>query len=86
MDIKRAGSRSSGKGLADWFTGSVRIDPLFPVALPARAAGSAVTFEAGARTHPLGQVSSSSLASAGSGAPADQSRKSNRRHGLVRAG
>jgi quercetin dioxygenase-like cupin family protein len=60
MDIKRAGSSASTKGPADYFTGTVRIDPLFPVASPARAAGNAVTFEPGARTawhtHPLGQV------------------------------
>ncbi len=60
MDIKRCGSQPSGKGPADWFTGVVRIDPLFPVSAPARAAGNAVTFEPGARTawhtHPLGQV------------------------------
>jgi quercetin dioxygenase-like cupin family protein len=60
MDIKRAGSRPSGKGPSDWFTGTVRIDPLFPVRDPARAAGNSVTFEPGARTawhtHPLGQV------------------------------
>jgi quercetin dioxygenase-like cupin family protein len=60
MQIKRAGSQPSGKGPADWFTGSVRIDPLFPVAAPARAAANAVTFEPGARTawhtHPLGQA------------------------------
>jgi quercetin dioxygenase-like cupin family protein len=60
MDIKRSGSQPSGKGPADWFTGGVRIDPLFPVNAPARAAGNAVTFEPGARTawhtHPLGQV------------------------------
>jgi len=60
MDIKRAGSSPSGKGPADWFTGTVRIDPLFPVADPARASGNLVTFEPGARTnwhtHPLGQV------------------------------
>ncbi len=60
MDIKRSGSRPSGKGPADWFTGAVRIDPLFPATAPARAAGNAVTFEPGARTawhtHPLGQV------------------------------
>ena len=59
MDIKRSGSRPSAKGPADWFTGAVRIDPLFPVTAPARAAGNAVTFEPGARTawhtHPLGQ-------------------------------
>ncbi len=60
MDIKRSGSQPSGKGSADWFTGVVRIDPLFPATAPARAAGNAVTFEPGARTawhtHPLGQV------------------------------
>jgi quercetin dioxygenase-like cupin family protein len=60
MDIKRSGSQPSGKGPADWFTGVVRIDPLFQAAAPARAAGNAVTFEPGARTawhtHPLGQV------------------------------
>jgi quercetin dioxygenase-like cupin family protein len=60
MDIKRAGSQPSGKGPADWFTGAVRIDPLFQVQDLARAAGNAVTFEPGARTawhtHPLGQT------------------------------
>ena len=60
MDIKRAGSQPSGKGPADWFTGTVRIDPLFAASPPARAAGAAVTFEPGARTawhtHPLGQT------------------------------
>jgi quercetin dioxygenase-like cupin family protein len=60
MDIKRSGSQPSGQGPADWFTGAVRIDPLFPVSAPARAAGNAVTFEPSARTawhtHPLGQV------------------------------
>jgi quercetin dioxygenase-like cupin family protein len=60
MDIKRAGSSASTKGPAEYFTGVVRIDPLFPVTSPARAAGNAVTFEPGARTawhtHPLGQV------------------------------
>ena len=60
MEIKRAGSQPSAKGPADWFTGTVRIDPLFPATDPARAAGNAVTFEPGARTawhtHPLGQT------------------------------
>ncbi|RDI57954.1 (R)-mandelonitrile lyase [Microvirga subterranea] len=60
MEIKRSGSQPSGKGPADWFSGVVRIDPLFQAASPARAAGNAVTFEPGARTawhtHPLGQV------------------------------
>src|SRR5690349_19288255 len=60
MDIARAGSKPSGKGPAQWFTGTVRIDPLFSAPAPARAAGAAVTFEPGARTawhtHPLGQT------------------------------
>jgi quercetin dioxygenase-like cupin family protein len=60
MDIKRAGSSASTKGPAEYFTGMVRIDLLFPVTAPARGAGNAVTFEPGARTawhtHPLGQV------------------------------
>ena len=60
MDIRRAGSQPSGKGPADCFTGSVRIDPLFSPPDPARVAGSLVTFEPGARTawhtHPLGQT------------------------------
>ncbi len=60
MDIKRSGSQPSGKGPGDWFTGTVRIDPLFQAIAPARAAGNAVTFEPGARTawhtHPLGQL------------------------------
>src|SRR4051812_40487750 len=60
MQITKAGSQPSGKGPADWFTGTVRIDPLFTAPTPARAAGAAVTFEPGARTawhtHPLGQT------------------------------
>jgi quercetin dioxygenase-like cupin family protein len=60
MEIKRSGSEPSARGPADWFTGTVRIDPLFAANAPARAAGNAVTFEPGARTawhtHPLGQV------------------------------
>ena len=60
MDIKRAGSQPSRKGPADWFTGTVRIDPLFQAPAPARASGASVTFEPGARTawhtHPLGQT------------------------------
>jgi quercetin dioxygenase-like cupin family protein len=60
MDIKRSGSQPSNKGPADWFTGAVRIDPLFQANTPARAAGASVTFEPGARTawhtHPLGQT------------------------------
>src|SRR3954464_11315860 len=60
MDIKRSGSQPSGKGSADYFTGTVRIDPLFQPNPPARAAAASVTFEPGARTawhtHPLGQT------------------------------
>lgn len=60
MEIKRNGSQASTKGPADWFTGAVRIDPLFQPRDPARAAGVRVTFEPGARTawhtHPLGQT------------------------------
>ena len=60
MEIKRSGSRSSGKGPEEYFTGTVRVDPLFEAADPARARGASVTFEPGARTawhtHPLGQT------------------------------
>jgi quercetin dioxygenase-like cupin family protein len=60
MEIKKNGSQPSSKGPADWFTGTVRIDPLFQAKAPARAAGASVTFEPGARTawhaHPLGQT------------------------------
>jgi quercetin dioxygenase-like cupin family protein len=60
MDIKRAGSQPSGKGPTEYFTGTVRIDPLFQAPTPARVAAAAVTFEPGARTawhtHPLGQT------------------------------
>ena len=60
MDIIRNGTRPSGKGPADWFTGTVRVDPLFSAPEPARGAGAQVTFEPGARTawhtHPLGQT------------------------------
>ena len=60
MEISRNGSRPSGKGSAEWFTGDIRIDPLFQADEPARVAGASVTFEPGARTawhtHPLGQT------------------------------
>src|SRR6266516_5298406 len=60
MEIRRVGSQSSAKGPADWFTGNVRIDPLFEAPEPARVRGASVTFEPGARTawhtHPLGQT------------------------------
>ena len=79
----------SGKGPADWFTGTVRIDPLFQAPDPARVAGASVTFEPGARTawhtHPLGQTL---IVTAGLGRAqrrAARSRRSGRRRGLVRA-
>ena len=60
MEVKRSGSQASTKGPSDWFTGTVRIDPLFQAPDPARVAGASVTFEPGARTawhtHPLGQT------------------------------
>ena len=60
MEIKRNGSQPSGKGPADYFTDSVRVDPLFSAPDPARVRGASVTFEPGARTawhtHPLGQT------------------------------
>ena len=60
MEIKRIGSQPSVKGPSEWFTGTVRIDPLFQAPDPALAQGASVTFEPGARTawhtHPLGQI------------------------------
>lgn len=60
MQITKVGTQASVKGPADWFTGTVRIDPLFTAPDPARVAGAQVTFEPGARTawhtHPLGQT------------------------------
>jgi len=60
MEIKRAGSQASRPGPPEWFTGTVRVDPLFQPVDPARTAGASVTFEPGARTawhtHPLGQT------------------------------
>lgn len=60
MEIKRNGTQPSGKGPAECFTGTVRIDPLFNLPEPARAVGAKVTFEPGAytnwHTHPLGQT------------------------------
>src|ERR1700704_6191572 len=60
MEIKRSGSQPSSAGPADWFTGTVRIDPLFEAPQPSRVRGASVTFEPGARTawhtHPLGQT------------------------------
>jgi len=60
MQITKAGSQPSAKGPSEWFTGSVRIDPLFQAPDPALVQGASVTFEPGARTawhtHPLGQT------------------------------
>ena len=60
MEMRRNGSQASGRGPAEYFTGTVRIDPLFEAPDPARARGASVTFEPGARTawhtHPLGQT------------------------------
>jgi len=60
MNITKSGSQASGKGPAEYFTGTVRVDPLFQAPDPARAVGASVTFEPGARTawhtHPLGQT------------------------------
>jgi quercetin dioxygenase-like cupin family protein len=60
MDIKRVGSRPSTQAAAEYFTGTVRMDPLVEAPDPARVAATSVTFEPGARTawhtHPLGQT------------------------------
>ena len=60
MKITRVGLQASTKGPADWFTGTVRVDPLFQAPDPAMVSGACVTFEPGARTawhtHPLGQT------------------------------
>jgi len=60
MEIRRIGTQASSKGPSDWFTGTVRIDPLFQAPAPAHVQGVSVTFEPGARTawhtHPLGQT------------------------------
>jgi len=60
MNITRNGTQPSTPGPADWFTGAVRIDPLFTAPDPALVAGASVTFSPGARTHwhthPLGQT------------------------------
>jgi quercetin dioxygenase-like cupin family protein len=60
MKLFRNGSRPSQPGPVDWFTGSVRIDPLYTAEAPSRVGAASVTFEPGARTawhtHPLGQI------------------------------
>jgi quercetin dioxygenase-like cupin family protein len=68
MELKPVGSQPSSKGPAEYFSGTVRIDPLFQAHAPARSSGASVTFEPGARsawhTHPLGQAL---IVTAGSG-------------------
>jgi quercetin dioxygenase-like cupin family protein len=60
MEIRRNGAQASNRGPSEWFTGTVRVDPLFKAPEPGRASGASVTFEPGARsnwhTHPLGQT------------------------------
>jgi quercetin dioxygenase-like cupin family protein len=60
MEITRVGSQPSGRGPSDWFSGTVRVDPLFDRTEPSRVSAASVTFEPGARTawhtHPLGQT------------------------------
>jgi quercetin dioxygenase-like cupin family protein len=60
MQLRRSGSQPSAKGPADYFTGTVRVDPMFAATAPSRVSGGHVTFEPGARsnwhTHPLGQT------------------------------
>lgn len=60
LRITHPGSQPSARGPADWFTGSVRVDPMFPATAPSRVSGGLVTFEPGARsawhTHPVGQI------------------------------
>jgi quercetin dioxygenase-like cupin family protein len=60
MELKRNGPQPSRKGPAEYFTGAVRIDPLFEASDPSRVSGASVTFEPGARTawqtHPLGRT------------------------------
>src|SRR3954449_1829054 len=60
VEVVRSGSQPSAKGKAEWFTGSVRIDPLFDATAPSRTSGGSVAFEPGARsvwhTHPAGQT------------------------------
>jgi hypothetical protein len=80
MDIRKVGTQASAKGPAEWFTGTVRIDPLFQAPDPALVQGASVTFEPGARTawHTIHSVrlSSSRLVAGGHSAKAGPSRKS----------
>ena len=60
VTVARAGSQASYAGPAEWFTGTVRVDPLFVAPAPGTVSGALVTFEPGARTdwhtHPAGQM------------------------------
>jgi quercetin dioxygenase-like cupin family protein len=80
MEIKRVGSQASNKGPADWFTGTVRVDPLFQAPEPARVGGAHVTFGPGARTawhtHPLGQTLIVTSGLGGYNSNANQSKRS----------
>jgi quercetin dioxygenase-like cupin family protein len=76
MDIKRNGTQPSGKGPAEWFTGTVRIDPLFKAPDPARVSGASVTFEPGVRA---GQSSKSNLAMSFGSRPARSTGTARRR-------
>ncbi len=82
MEIKRVGSQASTKGPSEWFTGTVRIDPLFQAPDPALVAGASVTFEPGARTawhtHPLGQTLIVTAGAAGRSVRADRSKRFDR--------
>ena len=80
MEIRRNGVQPSNSGPPDWFTGTVRVDPLFQAREPARTSGASVTFEPGARsdwhTHPLGQTLIVTAGVAGCSAGAVRSRRS----------
>jgi 4-carboxymuconolactone decarboxylase len=60
IKIARSDSLHSNRGSAQYFTGSVQVQQLFPANDPSRTSGGKVTFEAGARsawhTHPFGQI------------------------------
>src|SRR5438034_10949083 len=87
MDIKRSGSQPSVNGPAEYFTGPVRVDPLFEAANPARVVGASVTFQSGARpawhTHPLGQTL---IVTAGMDAPSAGVARSRRFDQATRSG
>jgi quercetin dioxygenase-like cupin family protein len=65
MEVKRGGSQPSRKGPEEYFTGSVRIDPLFQTPEPARTSCALVTFEPGAESawhwHPYGATSTTAI-------------------------